>query len=570
MLKSYSLYSYIKNSSIKFSLLENKKSLMIKTKFTIVLLVFAAMQIEAQFISNVTNPDLSKPKVTDDKDLSYRYAKTITAADLQKHLTILASDDYEGRETGTNGNVKAANYISKQFDEYILDNLAGSENFRQFVNFTFSSWDDTDVYVNGNRFRHLWDYLTYPSKNVDMPLLETKEVFFMGYGIEDPKYSDYKGKSYKDKTIIINNGEPTKADGTYWISGTDQKSAWSDMDKKLKLAKSLGVKMVLIIDEDIKKTLGENRKYLLGPSVELGDKTKDQILYPNHCYISTTVAKELFGKEAEKIIKTRESITKKGKFKPVKLKTDFVINQKKKTTLIKSQNVLGMVKGKTKPEEVVIVSAHFDHLGKKGDQIFHGADDNGSGTSTIIELAQAFALARANEHAPDRSILFLLVTGEEKGLLGSEYYVNNPLVPLSNTVADVNVDMIGRLDAKYKDNPNYIYVIGSDRLSTDLHKINEEVNQKYTQIALDYTYNSESDPNKYYYRSDHYNFAEKGIPSIFFFSGVHEDYHQPTDTSDKINYEKMANIGKLIFHNIWELANRPDRIKVDVKSPEKQ
>jgi Zn-dependent M28 family amino/carboxypeptidase len=277
------------------------------------------------------------------------------------------------------------------------------------------------------------------------------------------------------------------------------------------------------------------------------------------------LAKELFGKEAEKIIKARTTITKKGKFKPVKLKTDFVINQKKKQTTIKSQNVLGMIKGNSKPDEVIFVSAHYDHLGKKGDQIYHGADDNGSGTSTLIELAQAFAMARSEGHKPERSIVFLLVTGEEKGLLGSEYYVNNPLIPLANTVVDVNVDMIGRQDDKYKDNPNYIYVIGSDRLSSDLHKINEEINQKYTQVTLDYTYNSESDPNRYYYRSDHYNFAEKGIPAIFFFSGVHADYHQPSDTSDKINYDKMANIGKLIFHNIWELANRTDRIKVDVK-----
>jgi Peptidase family M28 len=538
---------------------------MVKTNSIILILIFSVLRINAQYISSVTTPDYTKPKVMDTNDLPYYYANMITPDEIKNHLTVLASDEYEGRETGTLGNIKASVYIAKQFDDYSLDVLPGSEKYRQMVAFTFSSWDDTDMYVNGNRYRHLWDYLTFPAKNNDLPLLESKEVLFMGYGIDDPLYSDYKGKNFKDKTIIINSGEPTKADGTYWISGTDQKSAWSDIDKKLKLAKERGVKMVLIIDEDIKKTLGENRKYLLGPTVELGNKSDEKIMYPNHCYISTTVAKELFGKEAEKIIEAREKITKKGKFKPIKLKTDFVINQKKKQTLIKSQNILGMVKGKSKPEEYVFVSAHYDHLGKKGDQIFHGADDNGSGTSTLLTLAHAFAQARSDGNKPERSVVFLLLTGEEKGLLGSEYYVNNPLVPLANTVADVNVDMIGRVDAKYKDNPNYIYVIGSDRLSTDLHKINEEANQKYTQLILDYTYNSESDPNKYYYRSDHYNFAEKGIPAIFFFSGVHPDYHQPTDTADKINYEKTANIGKLIFHNIWQLANRTERIKVDVK-----
>ncbi|MBK8885144.1 MAG: M28 family peptidase [Saprospiraceae bacterium] len=148
-------------------------------------------------------------------------------------------------------------------------------------------------------------------------------------------------------------------------------------------------------------------------------------------------------------------------------------------------------------------------------------------------------------------------------MLGSEYYSENPVFPLASTVADINVDMIGRVDEKYKDNPDYIYVIGSDRLSTDLHKINEAANQKYTQLILDYTYNDEKDPNKFYYRSDHYNFAKKGIPSIFYFSGTHEDYHRTTDDIEKINFDKMAGIGRLIFHTLWELANRPDRIVVD-------
>jgi Zn-dependent M28 family amino/carboxypeptidase len=132
---------------------------------------------------------------------------------------------------------------------------------------------------------------------------------------------------------------------------------------------------------------------------------------------------------------------------------------------------------------------------------------------------------------------------------------------LANTVANVNVDMVGRIDEKYKDNPNYIYVIGSDRISQDLHQLNEDVNQKYAQLTLDYTYNDEKDPNRYYYRSDHYNFAKKGIPAIFYFNGTHDDYHRTTDDVEKIEFDKMANVGKLIFHTIWELANRPERIK---------
>ena len=215
-------------------------------------------------------------------------------------------------------------------------------------------------------------------------------------------------------------------------------------------------------------------------------------------------------------------------------------------------------------DEVIIVTAHYDHLGKKGDSVYNGADDNGSGTSTVLEISEAFAKAKEQGQGPRRSVLFMLVSGEEKGLLGSQYYAENPIFPLANTVANVNVDMVGRVDNKHKDNPDYIYVIGADRLSTALHEINETANATYCDLELDYTYNERDDPNRYYYRSDHYNFAEKGIPAIFYFNGTHKDYHKITDTVDKINFEKMAKVAKLIFHTTWELANRDERIKVDV------
>ena len=157
----------------------------------------------------------------------------------------------------------------------------------------------------------------------------------------------------------------------------------------------------------------------------------------------------------------------------------------------------------------------------------------------------------------------MLMTGEEKGLLGSQYYVEHPIFSLEQTVADVNIDMIGRVDEQHADS-NYTYVIGADRLSTELHDINEAVNSKYTKLFLDYTFNMDSDPNRFYYRSDHYNFAKNNIPVIFYFSGVHADYHRPSDTPDKIMYEKAETIARLAFHTTWELANRDERIKVNV------
>lgn len=227
-----------------------------------------------------------------------------------------------------------------------------------------------------------------------------------------------------------------------------------------------------------------------------------------------------------------------------------------------SDNIWAFVKGSEKPDEVIVVSAHYDHVGMEYGQIYNGADDNGSGTVAVMELARVFNQAKKKGYAPKRSILFLLVTAEERGLYGSDYYSQNPLYPLENTVANINIDMIGRIDNLHTNN-NYIYVIGADRLSSELHNINEKVNQKYVGLELDYKYDDRNDPWQIYYRSDHYNFAKHGIPSVFFFNGIHDDYHQPTDTHEKIDFEALTKRTKLIFALTWELANRPERIKVD-------
>ncbi len=229
-----------------------------------------------------------------------------------------------------------------------------------------------------------------------------------------------------------------------------------------------------------------------------------------------------------------------------------------------SENVMAYIEGSDKAQELLVLSAHYDHVGTDGQgNVFNGADDDGSGTVALLEIAQAFAKAKKEGKGPRRSILFLHVTGEEKGLYGSKFYTENPIFPLKNTIANLNTDMIGRIDEAHKGNENYIYLIGSDRLSTELHQLSEETNKKYQQLALDYTYNAENDPNRFYYRSDHYNFAKNNIPIIFYFNGVHEDYHQITDTPDKINYELLAKRTKLIFYTAWELVNRENRIVVD-------
>ncbi len=230
-----------------------------------------------------------------------------------------------------------------------------------------------------------------------------------------------------------------------------------------------------------------------------------------------------------------------------------------------SENVLALVEGSVYPNEVVVISAHYDHLGMQGEEVYNGADDNASGSSALMELAQSFQLAKKQGNGPKRSILFLHLTGEEIGLYGSKYYIENPVFSLDSTVVDLNIDMVGRVDKEHFDKKNYIYLIGSNRLSQDLHELSEKANKSYTSLKLDYTYNASNDPYKYYERSDHYNFAKNNIPVIFYFNGAHEDYHKITDTADKIDFELLALRTKLVFYTAWEIANREDRLVLDEK-----
>ena len=234
---------------------------------------------------------------------------------------------------------------------------------------------------------------------------------------------------------------------------------------------------------------------------------------------------------------------------------------------LSTMNVLGFLEGTDKKEEVILITAHYDHIGiDKNGQINNGADDDGSGTSAVLEIAQAFTRAKAEGNGPRRSILFMLVAGEEKGLLGSRYFTDyDPVIPLEKINCDLNIDMIGRKDEKHS-NDEYLYIIGADKISTELDKICRKQNKENLHFELDYTYNDEKDPNRFYYRSDHYNFAKNGIPVTFFFTGVHEDYHRPGDDIEKILFPKYSKITRYIFQVAWEIANRDDVLFRDVNA----
>jgi Zn-dependent M28 family amino/carboxypeptidase len=263
------------------------------------------------------------------------------------------------------------------------------------------------------------------------------------------------------------------------------------------------------------------------------------------------------------------TIAAKDNFTAQAFKADFKLIVQTDTTSIKAADVLGYLPGSDPKlkNEILIVSAHYDHLGilpegTKGDRVYNGADDDGSGTVAMMEIALAFSKAKKEGHGSRRSVLFLAAVGEEEGLLGSKYYTDHPVLPLENTIADLNMDMIGRVGSDYLGKPdsvNYIYVIGSSMLSTDLHTAGEDANNQYTKLKLDYKYDDLNDPNHFYYRFDSFSFAGHGTPSITYFNGTHADYHQLGDEVGKINFPLLAKRAQLVFYTAWALGNADNR-----------
>ena len=526
--------------------------------------IVAGQDVIGQYASHKMRPDKSKKVVTDFNDWSYKLSTTISANDLKDHIYTLAADKYQGRETGTEGNAKAAQYISEEFKKLDLPTVGSNNTYFQPVAFTFTSWHKLSLDIGNSSYKLLRDFISFPQYSVNGDF-SADNIIFLGYGIKDKNHDDYKNVDVKGKVIMVFDGEPTDTNGISKITKSTDKSSWSsDWKTKSKIAKDHGAQLLLIISNDLKTLINDNRRQLVNRVTQLGNFSETNQTGANTIFLSSKVAEEIIGSQRDDLIMRRDKLTS-GKDAslitniPVKVQSSFVINKR----VLEGQNVMGFIEGSSKKDEVIVVSAHYDHVGMKGDEVYNGADDNASGTTAVLEIAEALATAKKMKNGPKRSVLCLLVTGEEKGLLGSEYYASNPVFPLENTVADVNIDMVGRWGKEYttQEEP-YIYVIGSDRLSQDLHDINEQNNQKYSQILLDYKYNSEEDPNRFYFRSDHYNFAKHGIPAIFFFNGVHEDYHRLTDTVDKIDLNLMEQRTKQIFHTVWDLANRNDRIRV--------
>ncbi len=475
-----------------------------------------------------------------------KYAGTINKDDLYGHLSILASDALEGRETGKRGQKMAAAYIRAHFQELGLTapvKTKGGMSYFQEFDLEKNAPGDTYFKVGDEKKTNGEGTLYWGRMNSNGE--QSLETVFVGEGDSTTLESmDVKGKAV---VIAIKGG-------------------FQVFKQKRDYADEKGAALVIMVNTDNQKEfdelIGNWKGFFLGSS--LGFASKDPITSGGLFFMSPENAASVLNSSIDKMNKAVADY-KAGKNTALKkIKSGKLIYKTERNhATVSTENVLGFLEGTDKKEEVVVITAHYDHIGKIGDQINNGADDDGSGTSSLLEIAEAFVKAKAEGKGPRRSMLFMTVTGEEKGLLGSEYYAANPTFPLENTVVDLNIDMIGRIDPEHEDKPNYVYLVGSDRLSSELHQISEKVNETFTQFDLDYTYNDESHPDRIYYRSDHWNFAKNNVPIIFYFNGTHDDYHQPTDTIDKIEFELMTKRAQLVFHTAWVLANRDQRIVAD-------
>lgn len=495
------------------------------------LLAFAVFALTAQYAS------------AQKKDVAEKYGKEIKAKKLKDILSVIAGPEMKGRETATEGQRLAAAWIENYFKKIGLQPGNGTSYQMPYPLYRDSLISEA-LSINGQSFEFGKDFVasvTNPNGKVT-----AQGVVFAGLGRIDSANNDLAGLDAKDKFIMI---VPTPQGGQGQGGG---RGAAAAMQQRMRALQNTGAKGLIIVTN-----IGNNAMQRLG-NMSLKQAAPQTFVTFT---VTPNVAKAIMGADFTYSPQTPAIPAAKAYSVPV----SFEIN--KVTQNLQSTNVVGVLPGSDLKDEYVFVTGHYDHLGSRGDSIiFYGADDDGSGTTSVLTIAEAFAQAKKKGDGPRRTMVFMTVSGEEKGLLGSEYYGDHPLFPLNKTTVDLNVDMVGRIDPKYKgDSMNYVYIIGDDKLSSDLRPITDDVNSKYNlNMELDRRYNDVSDPNRFYYRSDHYNFAKNGVPIIFYFNGTHADYHRPTDTVDKITFDLMEKRVKLVYYTAWEMANRDNMLKRDI------
>ena len=512
-----------------------------------------------------------------------KFSETINKQRGYDHLSIVASDEYEGRETGKRGAWMAAEYIKKQFQSFGLKGpvKGSSDPYFQKLGYASISLTKSDLVVNGQAKESFKDYYmptnTVSAKGYD---IKASSIIFADYGLNKDDYNNYAGQDVAGKVVMIfNSGDPVAKPAPAPAPGTRRApSSVGSLQNKIKYLIEQKAAGVLVIDPNIETMTPQMKARLQNsnPYLQTTERIKSMATAASlpTVNISVSLANQILAGANTTVDDVKKKIAETLKPATVVLNVPVQFSAASKETDVRAENVLGYLEGSDPKlkNEVLIITGHYDHIGlvqdpNAKDKVNNGADDDGSGTTGVLLLAEAFAKAKKAGKGPKRSILFMTVVGEEKGLLGSEWYSEHPVFPVENTIADLNTDMIGRIGEEYLNKPdsaNYIYSVGSYRLSTELGDLSEKINKTYTNMILDYKYDDPKDPQSIYTRSDHYNFAKLGIPVIFYYDGMlQQDYHRPGDEVSKINFDLLAKRAHLTYYTAWELANRPNRPVVD-------
>ena len=508
-----------------------------------------------------------------------RGADKITAAQIRDYLSFIASDVLEGRDTPSRGLDIAAQYLATNLSRWGLKPAGDAGTYFQKIALSrdLIDKDETKVLLNGQPLELGTHYLPFAR-----PLDANAPMVFAGNGwfVKAKNIDAYQGIDARGKIAII-FGPPSGYPRGIMRQDLQGTRGVDWMNPYEYAAKQGVAALVIVPDFQFIANWERNRIRMVERGITSVEKFQPAATQQSPAIIaSPQLANTLFQGERTTATALFESVY------GAQAVASFELNPEKKLSITvrkgsagtSTQNVVAVFEGSDPvlKNEYVALGAHYDHVGVgaavNGDAIYNGADDDGSGTTALLAMAEALAHTTPR---PKRSILFVWHAGEEKGLWGSRYFTEYPTVPLDKIVAQINMDMIGRSkmegDTEPRNNalsgPSQIYVIGSKVMSTELGEITETVNRQYLNLTYDYRYDDPADPNQFFFRSDHYNYARKGIPIVFFFDGDHVDYHRPSDSADKIDYQKMEKVTRTIYMTMWEVANRPTRPVVDKQLP---
>ncbi len=495
----------------------------------------------------------------------YDFDKTITMEGLKSDLTIIASDEFEGRETGEKGIEKATEYITERYRAMGLTPVGDDGGFEQNYNlsapivegfyYTVTNSNGETVNESELTLENTGDFVTIFGGTDDV----RGEIIFAGFGISNESTNQLP-EVVSDKWLLV----------FFDRQLTNQRALQTLMSKG-----AAGV--ILIMDQNNPEGFVQNAEQTqsrlgTGGRLSLSYLQEKDTRAAAWNRIKPELAAWLLGKNdtSELISMAEELKADPSAFSPSEIEYSLSHKVTMAKNTVKASNIVAFLEGSDPmlKDEVVVLSSHHDHVGigrpdSTGDTIYNGADDDGSGTVGMLNTAQAMMAAKRAGAGPRRSILFLHVSGEEKGLLGSRYYSDHPIYPIENTVANVNIDMIGRVDKEHEENKDYIYIIGGEIISSGLDSLLRSANEATVNMDLSKRYNDLEDPNQFYRRSDHWNFGRLGVPFIFFFNGVHADYHRPSDSVDKIEWEALVKRTQLIYTTTAMIANSETRPEVD-------